>query len=253
MKRISFLFISLCFFVSPIRAQIVNTESARMQSDTVGWLGSVGAAFCLTQNTEKIFQVNLEAHLQYKTSNDRGLWLILGNHGFLKIADSKFIADDLLHVRYNRKVNEWMRWEVFGQYQNNRITQIDSRMLIGTGPRFKLVKNKSFRLYAASLFMYEREKEKTNPVVKHSDLRNSSYVSFTYLPKENIELISTTYFQPLLKQFRDFRILNQITLGVKATQHFSLEVKWNYLHDRFPAGDAPRTTYLFATGLKYEL
>ena len=83
MKRISFLFISLCFFVSPIRAQIVNTESARMQSDTVGWLGSVGAAFCLTQNTEKIFQVNLEAHLQYKTSNDRGLWLILGNHGFL--------------------------------------------------------------------------------------------------------------------------------------------------------------------------
>ena len=253
MKRISFLFISLCFFVSPIRAQIVNTESARMQSDTVGWLGSVGAAFCLTQNTEKIFQVNLEAHLQYKTSNDRGLWLILGNHGFLKIADSKFITDDLLHVRYNRKVNEWMRWEVFGQYQNNMITQIDSRMLIGTGPRFKLVKNKSFRLYAASLFMYEREKEKTNPVVKHSDLRNSSYVSFTYLPKENIELISTTYFQPLLKKFRDFRILNQITLGVKATQHFSLEVKWNYLHDRFPAGDAPRTTYLFATGLKYEL
>jgi hypothetical protein len=253
MKRISFLFISLCFFVSPIRAQIVNTESARMQSDTVGWLGSVGAAFCLTQNTEKIFQVNLEAHLQYKTSNDRGLWLILGNNGFLKIADSKFIADDLLHVRYNRKVNEWMRWEVFGQYQNNMITQIDSRMLIGTGPRFKLVKNKSFRLYAASLFMYEREKEKTNPVVKHSDLRNSSYISFTYLPKENIELISTTYFQPLLKQFRDFRILNQITLGVKATQHFSLEVKWNYLHDRFPAGDAPRTTYLFATGLKYEL
>ena len=88
---------------------------------------------------------------------------------------------------------------------------------------------------------------------KHSDLRNSSYISFTYLPKENIELISTTYFQPLLKKFRDFRILNQITLGVKATQHFSLEVKWNYLHDRFPGGDAPRTTYLFATGLKYEL
>jgi hypothetical protein len=47
---------------------------------------------------------------------------------------------------------------VFGQYQNNDITQIDSRILAGTGPRFKLMKLPTFRLYAALLFMYEREK-----------------------------------------------------------------------------------------------
>jgi hypothetical protein len=253
MKRNILLLFILFFCSLSVTAQIVNTESARMQSDTVGWLGSVGAAFCLTQNTEKIFQVNVEAHLQYKTSNDKGLWLILGNHGFLKVGDSKFVADDLLHIRYNRKVNEWLRWEFFGQYQNNMVTQIDSRMLFGTGPRFKLIKKPKFRLYSASLFMYEREKEKTSPVIKHSDVRNSSYVSFTFLPKDNIELISTTYFQPLLKQFSDYRILNQIAFGIKASPHFSLELKWNYLHDRFPAGSAPRTTYFFATGLKYEL
>jgi len=234
-------------------AQIVNIESSRMQSDTVGWMGKIGAAASFAQNTEKIFDANLEAHLQYKTTNDQGLWLILGNFGFLKINSDRFKSDGLVHLRYNRKVNEWLRWEFFGQYQNNVITQIDSRILLGTGPRFKLIKLDIFHLYAATLLMYERENERTKPVIKHNDIRSSSYISFTWLPRKNIEMISTTYFQPLLKKFSDYRIMNQTSFNVKATPHFGLSVKWNYLHDRFPAGTAPRTTYSFATGITYEL
>ena len=247
--------IAICCFVltTVVKSQIVNIESARMQSDTVGWMGGAGAAVALTQNTAKIFSTDLEAYLQYKTSNDKGLWLILGNYNFLKVDGSQIISNGFSHLRYNRKVNEWLRWEIFGQYQNNGITQIDSRILIGTGPRFKLVKNKIFRLYAASLFMLEREKERTNPVIKHEDLRSSSYISFTFTPTENMELISTTFFQPLFKKLSDYRILNQITFRVKATKHFSLSLKWHYIHDRFPAGTAPRTTYTFATGIDYDL
>lgn len=252
MKR-CILFITLWIYSFTTTAQIVNTESARMQSDTVGWMGGLGTAISLAQNTSKIFQANLEVHLQYKTSNDQGLWLILGNLGVLKVGDDRLVSDNLLHLRYNRKVNEWLRWEAFGQYQNNIITQIDSRILVGTGPRFKLIKRPKFRLYAGCLFMYEREKERTSPVIHHNDFRNSSYASFTWLPRENIEMISTTYFQPQLKKFNDYRILNQIAFCVKATPHFGLEIKWNYLHDRFPAGDAPKTTYVFATGIKYDL
>ena len=101
--------------------------------------------------------------------------------------------------------------------------------------------------------MYEREKEATIPIVRHSDVRNSSYISFTWLPKDYLEMISTTYFQPRLSQFNDFRILNQISFKVKATPHFSLSVKWNYLHDKAPAGTAPKTVYNFATGFTYDL
>ena len=252
MKKIN-LILLLSIIFSSASSQVINVESSRMQSDTVGWKGGIGAAVSLTQNTEKIFQLNLEAQLQYKTSKDRGIWLILGNLGLLKIGTDRFVSDDLLHLRYNRKVNEWLRWEVFGQYQNNIVTQIDSRTLFGTGPRFKLFSSPKFRLYAASLFMYENEKERTTPIIKHNDFRNSSYVSFTWLPRDNIEMISTTYFQPLLKKLSDFRILNQIAFAVKATPHLGLGVKWNYLHDRFPACKAPRTTYMFATGPRYDL
>lgn len=234
-------------------AQIVNVESSRMQSDTVGWMGSFGTAFSMTKNTVNIFGVNADAHLQYKTSNDQGLWLILGNFNFLKVSDQRFLSDGLLHLRYNRKVNEWLRWEFFGQFQNNDVTSIDSRILLGTGPRFKLIKVPKFRLYGALLAMYEREKEATKPVITHNDLRNSSYLSFTWLPRDYLEMISTTYFQPLFSQFSDYRLMNQLMFKVKATPHFSLDVKWSYLHDRFPAGDAPRTVYNFSTGFTYDL
>jgi hypothetical protein len=171
----------------------------------------------------------------------------------LKAGSSRFVSDDLLHLRYNRKVNDWMRWEFFGQYQNNDVTQIDSRLLIGTGPRFKIIKKNTFRLYAASLIMFEREKEKTDPAVLHKDARSSSYISFTWLPRDYLEMISTAYFQPLVNKFSDYRILHQLSFKIKATPHFSLALKWNYLHDRFPAGNAPKTVYNFATGINYDL
>jgi|GEM_PF-5887661 hypothetical protein len=78
-------------------------------------------------------------------------------------------------------------------FQNNVITQIDSRFLLGTGPRFKLSQKKLFHLYVGCLFMYEREIERTIPKITHSDIRNSSYISFTWLPKDFMEVISTTY------------------------------------------------------------
>ncbi len=110
------LVLAVLFFSIAGKTQIVNVESARMQSDTVGWQGSFGAAFSMTRNTIKIFGANADAHLQYKTSNDQGLWLILGNYNLLKVSGKNFLSDGLFHLRYNRKVNEWLRWEFFGQY-----------------------------------------------------------------------------------------------------------------------------------------
>ncbi len=224
-----------------------------MQSDTTGWMGSFGASFNITKNKVQILGANADAHLQYKTSNDRGLWLLLGNINFLKAEKSRLISDGLVHIRYNRKINEWLRYEIFGQFQNNDIMQIDSRILLGMGPRFKLIKTKQFRLYAASLLMYEMEKEMTNPAIKHRDVRNSSYLSFTFIPQNHLEIISTTYYQPLLRYFNDYRILNQLLFKIKAGTHSSITVRWNYLSDAFPAGTAPKTTYNFATGFIYDL
>ena len=236
--------------LSNTSAQIVNVESARMQSDTTGWMGSAGAGLSFSRDVQDVLGINLDAHLQYKTKKD--LWLILGNYGFLEGGSQKFIYNSLGHVRYNTKVNDWLRWEIFTQIQNNLVTQIRSRFLLGSGPRFKIVSVKKFHFYAASLIMWERETEKTSPTVRHFDWRNSSYVSFTIIPSKTIEIITTTYFQPLIKFFADWRISNQVAIKVKASKHLAMSTQWNYLHDRYPAGTAPKTTYSFNSGATYD-
>lgn len=241
-----FIFCSLLFTA---KAQIVNIESARMQSDTTGWLGNVGASFSLTKNTQEVFSSDLDAHVQYKSP--KSLYLVLGSYGFLKGAGTRLIDNTFLHFRYNYKLNRLLRWEAFTQVQQNVITGISSRFLIGTGPRFKLRSTKLIRLYAASLLMYEREEETLNNIT-HSNIRNSSYVSFTITPNKQVEIISTSFFQPLLDNWNDYRFLNQVSVRVKAGKKLGLKLKWNYLNDSRPVKGIPAVNYNLSTGVDYE-
>jgi hypothetical protein len=234
-------------------AQIVNIENARIHYDSVGWVGHIGANGSFTQNTQKIYQVGIDVQLQLKTKNrKKGLWIIMANKDFLQFNNSAVISDNIGHIRYDHNINPWLIWEVFGQYQRNVITQIDARFLFGTGPRFKLVNQKLFHLFAGCIFMYEHEKELTNPAVTLDDIRNSDYLSFVWTPQPYLEFSSTTYYQPLPKDFSNYRFLNQFTFSVKATPHFSCNLKWNYLHDSYPAGTAPNTIFSISGGLRYE-
>ena len=231
-----------------LSAQIVNTESSRMHTDTIGWMGSAGAAFIISKTVEKVLSVDLGMHLQYKTK--KSLWLLLGSYNFLKAGNQKFLSNSFEHIRYNYKLSKLVRWEIFTQLQNNQITQIGSRFLLGTGPRFRLITKKRIHLYVATSVMYEKEKEITKPVVYDKDIRSNNYVVFTLTPKSGVmELISTTYYQPLFKNWEDYRVLNQISLKVKTSKRLSLSLNWNYLFDSRPAGTAPKENFSFATGV----
>ncbi len=255
-KKIArFLFPGFIFsmYILQCQAQVVNVESARMHSDTTCWMGGANVTANLAKSVTTVFGLNAEAHLQYKSDSAKNIYLVLVNYGYLKGGGIKYIANRFAHFRYNRKINSWLRGEAFTQIQSNLVTQIAERYLLGAGPRFKIVKSKKFMLYAASLAMYEYEKEATTPNVYHNDIRSSCYVSFSYTPHDNIEFVSTTYYQPLFRNFNDFRILNEVNATVKATKHFSVSLKWDYLYDQYPAGTAPRTNYTISGGIQFDI
>lgn len=240
----------LLIFLLPLHAQIINIESKRMQSDTTGWMGNAGASFALIKNVQEVLSLNANAHLQYKTN--RNLYLLLTNYNLLR-GDGKRLSNNMFyHLRFNRKLNDMLRWEVFTQWQQDIITNIGLRILAGTGPRFKVYDRPRFKLYAATAAMYEHEKEKTDPVVIHNDVRSSSYVSFTYEPTESLEIVSTTFYQPLFREISDFRIFNQLSLNFKVSSHISITTSWNYLYDADPAGISPRINYSISNGINYK-
>ncbi len=248
MKRI-FIVILLTGISLSVNSQIINVENARIHSDTTGWMGEAGALASFTKNTQEVFLVQLNAHVQYKTQ--KNLFLILGNYGFLSGSDQNLINNSFLHLRYNRKLNELVRLELFTQVLQNPVTKIDYRFLTGAGPRFKLVGGKKFRMYAASLVMHEYERELDALKTIHNDIRSSSYVSVSLQPSEQTELVNTIFYQPLFNQLSDYRILEQFKFSVKAGKKWALSFNINYLYDNKPVQGVPMINYTVSTGIEY--
>jgi hypothetical protein len=230
--------------------QIVNMENQRYHTDTTGWAGSVGGSFAITNYGQKVFDVDANAHVQYKTK--KSLYLFLGGYGFLKGDQQSYVDYGFLHFRYNYKLTKILRLEAFTQIQQNTITKIQFRYLIGAGPRVKLVESPKVKLYLGSLPMYEVEKE--TGISKHiTGWRCSNYLSFTFIPNKQTTLTTTTYYQPVMFDAGDYRLLNQTTCKIKAGKKIAVVINYNYQYDASPAAGITNETYNFGTGVQVDL
>ena len=129
----------LIIFIIPfslINAQVIDIEHLRLEADTLGFAGSVGANLQITKNTKNILFFGGTAYIQYR--NGRHLALFLNNTSYKKINDAAIINKGTSHLRYNYKLNDRITLEALLQAQYNSISKIDQRQLIGAGPRFKL-------------------------------------------------------------------------------------------------------------------
>ena len=240
----------LFLFGSVMRAQIVNVEAERIQTGASGWTGSAKLGMNASKDVEGTMLLQTEAHLQLKL--DDHLFLLKGSTYFSKSGGETFSENSFLHFRYNYKVLDWLRWEAYTQAQKNQITGIDFRGLIGTGPRFKIMKDSNLAVYAAASYMLEHQNEQYPliGIVHKNDHRVSSYISYTFKPTDAITLVHTAYYQPLLKSFSDYRISTDFSLSFAVTKALGFTLSYQALYDSDPVPGKPRFTYVLEDELQ---
>jgi len=246
MKKLLWLVLLAGFSV---QSQIINTESLRMVTDTSGWSGSIGLNVGFAKNVKELFKIKNNIHVQYK--NREHLVLFMNKISFERADDADFVNKGVQHLRYNYRFHPKLAWETFLQNQYNAISKIDYRRLAGTGFRYKLTKSEKYKAYLGSLAMYEYEKTTETIPVYHKDWRNSTYLSFSFYFNENISLISTTYYQPLLEDFLDYRVAHQSALALKIIKNLSFKTAFNFTYDTFPVAGIPNKEYELTNGLVY--
>ena len=99
--------------------------------------------------------------------------------------------------------------------------------------------------------MYENEKTTESPSITHQDWRNSTYLSFSFYFTDNISFISTTYYQPMLREFSDYRIAHQSALAFKILKNLSFKTAFNFTYDANPVVGIPQKEYELTNGLVY--
>ena len=246
--RILLVLCSLFFGISGA-AQILNAESLRKVTDTSGWSGSMSANFALKRNVNDFLEFGSDIHIQYKMS--KHLVLLKNDIKFQKIEGNKFENSGITHIRHNYRFAPRVAWEVFVQGQYNKVNLVKFRALLGTGPRFKITHSEKYKFYLGVLTMLEYEEVTDGVTPLQRDLRGSSYLSFSLYPSEHVTIISTTYYQPLLRAVHDYRISSQSSLIVGLFSNFSLKTSYTFIYDVFPALGIPNSQYNLSTGVAY--
>jgi len=236
------------------QAQLVNIESQRVQSDSVRTITVLDLLYNYqNNNNEELSLINFSATHQYKTKDLKNYFLLLGNIDYSLANGEELSNSGLIHFRYNRKLNDRLRIEAFSQYQYNKILGIESRNLIGIGPRYKINKSDKMVFYIGSLLMQEFEKASDNTKTM-SYQRLSSYLSISIKNKaKTLEFTSVVYYQPNINLWKDYRLSNQTTLAFNISSKLQFVNSINYGFDSYAPTNISKQNIILSNGFKLNL
>lgn len=229
-------------------SQVVNVERLRLKTDTTGLFGNAAVSLNIIENKKKILKTGGNLHLMLKKT--KNVYLVISNINLIRAGDEDFVNNGFQHFRYNHLLTERFIIEAFTQAQFNELLKVKNRDLAGTGLRVKILKSKKINLYSGFLYMYEYEEIKGESII-HRDHRMSDYLSIGLYLNETFSFESTTYYQPLIKNFNDYRISSENTLGFIITKNLSFDLAFSILYDTRQPEDIPGTTYELTNSLRY--
>ncbi len=249
-RIIHYLFMTLsCLLSNQAVAQIVNIEDKRATvNDSIPWKATADANFSWVKNSKDILNLGGKVRLEhYKRQHS---FLSLFEINYTIIDDEKFVSSGFEHLRYNRNISQRLIYEAFIQTQFNEQLLLNLRVLLGTGIRYGLNRNVNNPIYVGMSYMYEYDVENHGEVT-HLDHRLSNYLSMKIKLSDQVKFYSTTYYQPLLTSFKDYRLSTQNNLVVGISQRLKLNTSFSLIYDsRAPEG-APKLTHALKMGLRF--
>ncbi len=255
MKWIFVFLLSLIGF--SISAQVVNIENKRIYDDTVGWSGSIAAAFNANKNQVWLVNASLRPQVQYKTKMH--YFLLLGDLGYSRGADQTFANWGMLHFRYTYRLNflphhsyksPW-KWEFYTQVQYNQLLRQRMRAIAGMGPRLKILETKKMRLFIGTSVYYEHEDLLDG--ILNQDFRSSTYFSWFMNFDGNWSFSGVSYYQPRIDLWSDSRFLGQYSFSYRLRKNLSLRWDASIYWDSDPALTVNKSAYNTTLGFQLGL
>lgn len=253
MRRINLLLLAVLCSTSAY-SQLVNIESKRMQTDSVRFVLKNDFSFSYNNSDgDYIYQIGSNLTTQVKSKDLKKIYFLIGNYNLIRSENQDFQNSWFMHLRFNYQLSNLFRLETFIQSQSNELLVINSRNIVGTGLRFKLVSTENAKLYFGNAYMYEEEKSNAFST-KQFNHRNSSYLSFSAtISKSNINILNTIYYQPLYNDFGDFRVLEQFKIEVPLSKVLRFNTLFNYYYDSITPNGNKQFWSSLSAGLGVEL
>lgn len=233
MRRVLFLVVALAVSAGMI-AQVVNVEKTRSQDSTKKFQGFIYLGANFTKNKNSVFQGYDKVQFQFQP-NTAHLFLLLNEMTMMRVDTVSYLDDGFVHLRYNHRFSRrWLIFEAFTQWQYDKALNVDSRFLLGAGPRWAIFDSDSVDLFLGTLTMYEREhRTGEKETEKH---RLASYISANVKIGKKKTLSSIVYYQPRYTDFSDYRVSGEASLKLGIGKMFFYQVSYQVKFDENPPG-----------------
>lgn len=242
------------FLVANLHSQ-VNTERFRISTDSLGFSCRAGLDMILMKgNTDFIF-LGTNSRLNYNWGEDY-IFLVF-NGGFGENNEKSFFSQALMHLRNVTSINDFLQVEEFIQYNNDKQLLLLNRTLAGVGFRYKLISNKETVLRFGTSAFFEHESYDLPFSSFHSNYVNTfrfnTYLTLLIETRSEFSILSTTYFQPAILDFKDIRILSDNALSIKLGKYVDFVVSLNLHFDSQPISDIKKLDLVTKIGAAINL
>jgi DNA-dependent RNA polymerase auxiliary subunit epsilon len=143
-----------------------------------------------------------------------------------------------LHIRYIHKLSdELLRYELFLQAQEDKFKAIKQRRVAGLGLRIKMFSTAiSGQGYFGLGTLYENIRY-IEPTIDpyENNIRVNSYLAYSIKFMSNSSLAYTIYYQPLVEEFSDYVMTNDLELKLQVFKKLYLRFSLSYDKDSQPS------------------
>lgn len=220
-----FLVFTLVLFYSSVSFSQVNMESDR-GGDKKGWGTTSALGLTLQGGNVELFSYLLELRLDYV--DDHNHYYLVGSNQYGEQKGKAFKNQGFSHIRWTHMFN-FIGTEIFSQIEYDEFKDLKMRQLNGLGVRLEFMKVFAFGLSGMSDYEQLKGVKEGN-----FDWRGSSYMSLSS-KWEKLDLHLVGYYQPLFRDFLDYRMIFVGSISYAVTKSFSIKNLLTHAYDTVPA------------------
>lgn len=229
----------LCSILAGSIPAQVNMERFRRDTEKAGLEGSADFDLSVMTGNTDFQMLGLGSRVNYNWGKSYTFVVLNGGIGWNK--GERFMDNAMAHLRHVLTLNRRLQNEWFLQFDQNHKRKLDAREVFGVGVRAKVVTNKKIKMRSGMAWMYERERYDLADEMWHprqmASHRLSSYLTLESHAAEHFSLLNVTYFQPILSDWRDHRILSENAMTVGLSRHLDLKLSFTLRFDSKPPRD----------------
>jgi len=179
---------------------------------------------------------------------------LFGAYSLLSDSDKRILESGFFHLRHNFKLTNRIKTFEFYQLQFNEVLLLSKREVYGGGIKFNLLKRDSTAIDFSTGLMREieflNEKELLPDEISRTKYYRATFVkNLKWKINETVSIHNVLYYQPYLKDFNDYRLLNEFNLIVSTTKHLEFLTSLTTRYDSKPPGDLKKFDNVMSVGL----